>query len=90
MGQQRDRRPGQPDRPGAVNERSVAVAIVEAVAEASGSDVTELPPLSERVDPDALVRLCESRESDVRMQFPYAGYAVTVGPNGRISVSPRA
>ncbi len=63
-------------------DRSVGIAIIEAVAEKAAVKPTELPPLHESVDVDAIealfdpIRNANDRTGDVR--FPYAGYVVTV------------
>lgn len=59
-----------------------SVAVVELVADRSGVDPMELPPLGSVLDTDALDALvCGSARSDrsVALSFPYAGMEVTVG-----------
>lgn len=61
--------------------------VIHAVAEHSGTDPTDLPPLYEAVDPDALDALFgptaadDTREGG-EVSFIYAGYRVRV-PMGR-------
>lgn len=55
-------------------------AVVLAVAERADASPTELPPLYEFLDPDALERLVGGHAS-CRVTFRYAGYELTVtGP----------
>ena len=67
-------------------------AVVEAVAAATGRDETELEPLFDAVDPDALDDLFDRgstarRRADVRVAFRYAGCRVAVGPDGTVAVA---
>lgn len=55
----------------------ISVSIVEAIAERTERDVTELPQLYDCVDPDALESLVEGM-SVGEVSFCYAGYHVTV------------
>jgi len=61
---------------------SVSNTIIEVVAEADGVEPTELPPLYDAVEPDALDMVFSSpKPSTTRtgiFQFPYAGFVVTV------------
>src|SRR6056297_3251517 len=62
---------------GASHERErISMAVVEAVAESSGTDPLDLtPPLSSVIDADALDRLYR-QGADVEVQFEYNGHAV--------------
>lgn len=87
-------------RPGT---RTPAVAVIEAVAAASGRCVRprrdpagddgqdELPPLHETIDPDALNALVDSPgaagRSAVTVEFVYCGYDVTVDGTGQVTVT---
>lgn len=64
-------------------------AIVAAVAEKSGVDPLELPPLYEAVDPDRLDHIFATMDSDVEHStlFTYAGYDVTITAAGDVAVS---
>lgn len=64
---------------------SPTVSVVETIAEIEGTDPRHLPPLSERLDPDALDALCRSL-ADGRVTFEYCGYTVTVYDSGTIDV----
>lgn len=62
---------------------SPATAVVEAVADREGVAPTDLPPLAEAVDPEALDAVVgEGR----RLAFEYVGYNVTAHPDGSVSV----
>lgn len=65
--------------------------VVEAVAQASGDDPTEIAPIATTVDPDALDALFAPRNGrDQRnrghLRFSVAGYDVTVYAHGEIVV----
>jgi len=66
-------------------------AIVAAVAEAEETDVFELPPLWDAIDPDALELLfapTSGRKAPAgRIVFNYCDYEVTVTTGSSISVS---
>jgi len=64
---------------------SVSSKIIDTVARSKQVDATELPPLYETIDPDALDALCSSGTngagddgSAIRIQFTYAGRDVVV------------
>lgn len=81
-----------PARNAPVREESVSGAVVEAVAEAEGTDPLELtPPLYDAVDSDALDRLFADASTDGRMEvaFAYRGYDVSVRGDGSVSVEKR-
>ncbi|MFO7927484.1 HalOD1 output domain-containing protein [Natronomonas sp.] len=64
-------------------------AIIEAVAAAACVDETDLDPLYEAIDPDALNALVEAsggERSEVRIQFRFNGYVVTVADTGVIQL----
>lgn len=70
---------------------SVASSVVTAVARANGVDPTELPPLQETVDGDALDALFASSETGPggpKVVIHYAGYLVTVEGDGTVTASP--
>lgn len=57
--------------------------VIDAVARSKGVDATELPPLYETVDPDALDALCASYTNGgdgtaMHIRFTYAGREVVV------------
>ena len=53
------------------------MAVVRSVATASDTPATELAPLAEAIDPDAVNAILE-RPSDARLSFSYHGYRITV------------
>lgn len=73
---------------------SVCLAVVDAVAETTGTARNELPPLAEAIDPDAVEVLFESvtgpSATDGRLTFRYAGCTVAVESDGSVSVTPKA
>lgn len=70
---------------------SAPVAIVEAVASATGQQPTEMEPLSDVIDTDSLEELFASTRSTPRdtghVQFQYQGCYVQVSASGAVSVS---
>lgn len=81
------------DSPGAHESDSPMTAILAAVAAREGTDVADLPPLYEAIDPDALETLFEpTREGATRtgrLEFTYSGYVVTLvcDRDGTLNVS---
>lgn len=70
-----------------------SVAVSEAVAEATGTDPREGPPLYDYVDTDALNALLTESTGDSEalfVTFEYDGHEVTVGGDGTVSVAPAA
>lgn len=69
-----------------------STAIVEATAATTGREPTDLPPLYDYVDGDALdTLLCggsTDRGNHVDVQFRYAGVVVTVKRDGHIAINP--
>lgn len=64
-----------------------SVSVVEAVSAATDRTPTELPPLHDHVDPDALDTLISRGESSaVTISFSYAGTVVVIDGDGTISV----
>lgn len=61
---------------------SIGVEIARAVAAESGTAVTDLPPLYERINPEALESLFAPSAAGVRrrgrVEFTYCGYRITV------------
>lgn len=73
-------------------ERRLSTAVIEAVADRAGVDPTELPPLYESVETDALEALFRSLPDGPLRQagdvtFSYAGYLVQVTADGAIEVT---
>ncbi len=63
-----------------------SVTVVEAVAAATDRATTELPPLLETIDSDALDTLLDGGSSSVFVSFRYAGTDVSVSGDGVIEV----
>lgn len=73
-------------------DKCLSTDIVLAVADVSGSDPTDLRPLNDVVNVDALDNLFASEQSGVetdRVSFDYQGYRVTVYRDGEILVQSR-
>lgn len=68
----------------------VISALADALSDAAGVDVTELPPLYDAIDPDALTQLFERHDgavdSDAVLSFTYDTWNVFVRADGRIRV----
>lgn len=69
-----------------------STASVEAVAVATGREPTDLPPLFDHVDADALDSLVTTGRDEphnrVSVSFDYDGIAVTVDSHGGIEIRP--
>lgn len=63
--------------------------VVTAIADQTGVDVLDLPPLEDSVDTDALAALLDSGSAP-KVEFPYDGHAVTVDADGRVRVADEA
>ncbi|WP_224270897.1 HalOD1 output domain-containing protein [Haloprofundus salinisoli] len=68
-------------------ERALVVDVVEAVESVSGFEQSELPPLYETVDMEAVENAVRSG-SGVVVGFEYSGHTVTVVDNSRLIVEP--
>lgn len=68
------------------DDRSPTTAVVEAVAAREGVAETELPPLADAVDPDALDAVVHEDDDRGRLSFEYHGYAVTVHADGSVTL----
>lgn len=62
--------------------------VIEAIAWTMDVDPTDLDPLSDFVDPDALDGLFKWSTSEVVVTFPAYGYAVEVHGDGEIYIQP--
>lgn len=68
---------------------AVPHVIVDRVAEAVDCAPTELPPLYETVDPDALERVIESNSNvSALLTFSYYGFTVTVSADRTVTLVP--
>ena len=63
-----------------------STAVVEAVAEATGRDQTELDPLYEYLDGDNLDGLLRDADSGVTVSFTYARTRVEISASGPLAV----
>lgn len=64
---------------------AASTAVIEAVSSAAHEDATEMPPLYETLDPDALDTLFTSPNEDGTprsVEFSYNGYRVAVDASG--------
>lgn len=68
------------------SEGSLPIRIVQTVASEAEVSPTELEPLYETIDPDALSRFFESG-TEGRVAFAYEGYRVSVSGDGSIDVT---
>lgn len=68
-----------------------SIAVTNAIAEFTGQDVTEMPPIQSGIDAESIDRLltAEPRPSGkpVRIAFTFQGVQVTVDSTGRIELS---
>ena len=76
----------------AVTEKTVSIAIVDAVADMEDTTVAQIePPLYDVVDPDALDRLFEPTDRSQRItghvRFEYGDYDVSVSSAGLVRIS---
>jgi len=63
----------------------LTIVVIEAVAAASNVDPTELPPIHDELDPDALNSLFHS-SVEGQLTFVYAGFIVTAQADGTVFV----
>lgn len=61
-----------------ISEKGFDVQLVEALADATGRPLKEIPPLYESIDLDALTTLIADCESEIRVQFEHIGYTVSI------------
>lgn len=66
-------------------ESSVSTRVVKAVAEYSETDVFDLPPLYDSIDPDALERIIPSMTQGT-VSIVYADQRITIDSHGTITV----
>jgi len=76
-----------------IAERSTSQRVIDAVAETTGNDPTEVGPLYHVVDPDALDNLFASTSgtgrTSGRIEFTFAGCEVVVDADGTVEASER-
>lgn len=67
---------------------SACMAVVTKIADEEDVDPLELEPLQSTLDTDALETLCsENADQDLRVEFRYHGYEITVTGDGQVAVS---
>jgi len=66
---------------------ALSTAVVEAVSASTGRPVSDLPPLYDAVDPDALDALFADRAADGWVRFRYADHVVEVRADRTIDLS---
>ncbi|SDE93495.1 HalOD1 output domain-containing protein [Halorientalis regularis] len=62
--------------------------LLRLIAEVEGIDVTELPPIYDRID-HLVTRMSEnppSPEAQAQLSFSYAGYPITIDQDGKVSL----
>lgn len=65
-----------------------SMAVVELVADATGTDPLELDPLYNAIDPDVLDTLCTSSGGFSSLEFEYAAHTVVIERSGeRLEIS---
>lgn len=66
---------------------SVGTEIVKRVAAQQGVDPLDLdPPLYDAIDPEALDKLMNGSDGQLRVEFVYQGYTITVNRGGSVSL----
>lgn len=68
---------------------SASEAIVGRIATYEGVDPSELTPIFDVIDPDALdsfIEAADRRDTPAEIQFSYHGYTVTVSSDGCVNV----
>jgi hypothetical protein len=72
------------------NGKSVVQTITDAIMDVEDCDLTDLPPIYESVDAEALAQLMDHREErsepTVKVSFSYVGWIVTVRDDGLVTV----
>ncbi|WP_247730693.1 HalOD1 output domain-containing protein [Halovivax limisalsi] len=64
------------------------LSIVSRVADEAGVEPTDLPPLYDAIDPEALSRLAESASGPLTVRFEFAGYEIRIDEAGDVELSP--
>lgn len=60
--------------------------IAQEIAALENVEPTDLPPISDSVDPDALSRLVESGDDSLSVKFSYLEYDICVNRDGSTSI----
>lgn len=61
------------------------IGVVELVSAVSGRNLTDLPPLHDVIDSDALDTVFREHDAGV-VVFPYCGFEVVVGADGELTL----
>ena len=64
----------------------ISTAMVEAISAVADVPITDLPPLDDMIDPDALDHLFAAHQVPSCLMFQYIGYTVVVQPKRTIQV----
>jgi len=73
---------------GTFDVESASVAVMEALAAIRHCEPTDLEPLYDSVDPDALDRVVESSSNGVRVTVHIDGFEVVVTGDRRLEITP--
>lgn len=65
----------------------LSTAVTEAIQARTETALTELPPLYDAIDPDALNAMFSGRRTDGWVKFRYAGHVVTVHADRTVEIS---
>ncbi|WP_254534059.1 HalOD1 output domain-containing protein [Natrinema gelatinilyticum] len=65
-------------------EKLLSIRVIETVAEREGVAPTDLPPLYDVIDPEALDSIFTARRG--HLVFPYYGYRITVSGDRRLEI----
>lgn len=68
----------------------VSEAVVDAIADAAGTDPLSIDPIYDAIDPDALEMLFRGTGSEVTLRFDHEGFSVEVDGHGTIRVGPES
>ena len=69
--------------------QSLSRAVIDTVAAVEGTPPTELPPLYDVIDPEALDKVFAGKESLGKVVFNYNSYEVSVEADGYVAVKDR-
>lgn len=69
-----------------ITDESTSTQVIEVVTELEDAEHTELPPLFEAIDPEALDAIVQ--ENDATVSFQYAGYSIEVRGTAEIIAGP--
>lgn len=73
--------------PPLTDESTLSHQIVGAVANAMGTDPVDCPPLYEAINPSALDRLFEGKQSHGSIAFEYGEYVITVDNKENVTLT---